>query len=107
MHADPLQFAYKQHRGADDAILTLLHSAYIHLEKPKSLIRVVFVDFSSTFNTVQPQLMGRKLLQMALNPHLILWILSILTDRHQMVSVNGHLSSSRTVSTGVPEGSVV
>ena len=41
MHADPLQFAYKQHRGVDDAILTLLHSAYTHLEKPKSLIRMV------------------------------------------------------------------
>ena len=59
MHADPLQFAYKQHRGVDDAILTLLHSAYTHLEK-KSLIRMVFVDFSSAFNTVQPHLMGQS-----------------------------------------------
>ena len=102
MHADPLQFAYKQHRGVDDAVLTLLHGAYTHLEKPKSFIRLVFVDFSSAFNTVQPHLMGRKLLWMDVNPHLILWILSFLINR-----VNGHLSSSRSVSTGAPQGSVI
>ena len=107
LHVDPLQFAYKRHRGVDDAILTLLHGTYSHLEKPKSFIRLVFVDFSSAFNTVQPHLMGKKLLQMDVNPHLILWILSFLTNRHQRVRVNGHLSSSKTVSTGSPQGSVI
>ncbi len=51
--------------------------------------------FSSTFNTVQPHLMGQKLLQMDVKPQLILWILSFLTDKHQKVQVNGHLSSSQ------------
>jgi len=80
LHIDPLQFAYKQHRGVDDAILTLLHGTYSHLEKPRSFIRLFFVDFSSAFNTVQPHLMGQKVLLMDVNPHLILWILSFLTD---------------------------
>ena len=58
-YADPLQFALR-HRGVDDAALTLLHGAYTHLEKPKSFLRLVFIDFSSAFNTVQPHLMGQK-----------------------------------------------
>ncbi len=32
VHTDPLQFADKQ-RGVDDAVLTLLHGAFTHLEK--------------------------------------------------------------------------
>lgn len=98
IHADPLQFAYKHHRGVDVAVLTLLHGAYTHLDKPKSLIRLLFVDFSTAFNTVQPHLMGCKLLKMDVNPHLILLTLSFLTDRKQRVGVKGHLSSSRLFS---------
>lgn len=104
---DPLQFAYRRHRGVDDAVLTLLHGTITHLEKPKSLVRLVFVDFSSAFNTLQPHLMGRKLLQMDIDPHLILWVLSFLTNRPQRVRVNGHLSAPRTISTGSPQGSVI
>ena len=106
-YVDLLQFAYKRHRGVDDATLTLLHRAYTHLEKPKSFLRLVFIDFSSAFNTVQPHLIGQHLIQMEVNPHLILWVLSFLTGRHQRVRVNGHLSSSRRISTGAPQGSVI
>lgn len=51
--------------------------------------------------------MGQQLIKMAVNPHLILWVLSFVTDRHQRVRVNGHLSSSRKVFTGAPQGSVI
>ena len=53
-HLDPMQFAYKRNRGTDDAILSLLHKTYSHLEKPHSFVRILFVDFSSAFNTIQP-----------------------------------------------------
>ena len=104
---DPLQFAYKQQRGTDDAVITLLHHTYAQLEKPKSFVRMVFVDFSSAFNMVQPHLIGQKLLLMNVNPHLILLILSFLTDRHQTVRFNGSYSSNRSVSTGAPQGTVI
>lgn len=107
MHVDPLQFGYKQLRSVDDAVLTLHHGAFTHLETLKSLTRLVFVDFSSAFHTVLPHLMGRKLLQMDVNPHLVLWVLSFLIGRHQWVRVNGHLSSHLTISTGAPQGSVI
>lgn len=95
MHAVPFSSHTKQHRGVDDAVLTLLQGTYTPLEKPGSFIKLVFVDFSSGFSTVQPHLMGLKQLRMDVNPHLILWVLSFLTDRHQRVRLNGHLSSSQ------------
>ena len=59
---DPFQFAYKSHRGVDDAVLTLLHKAFLHLDKPGSFIRVLFVNFSSAFSTIQPHLLAEELL---------------------------------------------
>ena len=39
---DPLHFAYKPSRSIDDAILTLLHNAFIRLDKPGSFVRILF-----------------------------------------------------------------
>jgi len=44
LHVDPFQFAYNWHRGMDDATLTLIHGTYSHLEKPRSFIRLVYLD---------------------------------------------------------------
>ena len=82
---DPYHFAYKQSRSTDDATLTLLSNAYTHLEKPGSFTLILFVDFSSAFNTIQPHLMALKLLKLSVHPKLILWIVDFLTNRSQTV----------------------
>ncbi|KAI4898966.1 hypothetical protein NFI96_016196 [Prochilodus magdalenae] len=58
---DPLQFAYQPRLGVEDAIIYLLNRVYAHLDKPASTVRVMFFDFSSAFNTIQPALLGDKL----------------------------------------------
>lgn len=46
-HMNPLQFAYLRNRGVEDADLTICHSVYTHLEKPKSLF--TFSHLSTPF----------------------------------------------------------
>jgi hypothetical protein len=104
---DPHQFAYKHNRSTDDATLTLLNNTYTHLEKPGSYVRILFIDFSSAFNTIQPHLMALKLLALDVCPRLILWILSFLVNRSQSVRFHRALSSSRSTSTGSPQGTVL
>ncbi|KAI3352314.1 hypothetical protein L3Q82_005281 [Scortum barcoo] len=58
---DPLQFAYQPDIGVDDAVIYLLHTSLTHLEKAGSTVRIMFFDFSSAFNTIQPRLLGDKL----------------------------------------------
>ena len=106
-HTDPYQFAYRQNRSTDDATISLLHNAYSHLEKPGSYVRILFVDFSSAFNTIQPHLMALKLLALNVKPKLILWICSFLLNRSQTVRFQNMLSSSRSTSTGAPQGTVL
>jgi gmma-aminobutyric acid receptor subunit gamma len=104
---DPYQFAYKPGRSTDDATLTLLHNAYTHLDNTNSFVRILFVDFSSAFNTIQPHLMALKLIRLNVEPKLVLWILSFLTNRKQAVRFQTALSSERYTSTGSPQGTVL
>ena len=83
---DPFQFAYHKNRF-DDAILHVLNNVYSHLEKTGASIRIMFFDFSSAFNTIQPHLLADKLCKMNVSPSLIIWILDYLTNRPQFVQL--------------------
>lgn len=49
---DPLQFAYRAKGVVEDASLFLLDTVARHLNSPNSYVRILFMDFSSAFNTV-------------------------------------------------------
>ena len=51
------QFAYRRNRSTEDAILTLVHHAQKHLDVPKTSTRILFLDFSSAFNTILPHIL--------------------------------------------------
>ncbi|KAK1806797.1 hypothetical protein P4O66_005278 [Electrophorus voltai] len=78
---DPLQFAYCSNRSTDDAISTTLHLALTHLDKKGTYVRMLFIDFSSAFNTIVPQHLIGKLSLLGLNTSLCNWILDFLTGR--------------------------
>ena len=106
-HQDPNQFAYKKGSSTDDAIILLIQNILSHLEKQKTYARVLFIDFSSAFNTIQPHLMLEKLMSMSVNPTLLKFIMSFLTNRKQKVRVGQTLSSEKTTNTGAPQGCVL
>ena len=102
----PFQYAYRQGRGTDDAVNTVVHLILKHLDKPKTYARLLFIDFSSAFNLIQRHTMLTKLKQMNVNPYIIKWYHSFLTDRVQLVKVNETLSLTVVTNTGAPQGCV-
>ena len=68
---------------------------------------MLFIDYSSAFNTVLPTKLAEKLLILGLTPSLCSWVLDFLTDRPQTVRVGTRTSGTRTVSTGTPQGYVL
>uniref|UniRef100_A0A9J7Z4K7 Reverse transcriptase domain-containing protein n=1 Tax=Cyprinus carpio carpio TaxID=630221 RepID=A0A9J7Z4K7_CYPCA len=105
---DPFQFAYQSNRSTDDAIATALHSALsTHIDKKDSYVRMLFIDFSSAFNTIIPQQLIYKLVQLGLNTSLCNWLLDFLTGRPLAVRVGSNTSSTITLNTGVPQGFVL
>ena len=55
-------FAYRKNRSVEDATLTMLNKIHQHLDKQGSYVRALFVDFSSAFNTILPQVIIQKLI---------------------------------------------
>ncbi len=104
---DPFQFAYRSNRSTDDAIATALHPALTNLDKKDSYVRMLFIDFSSAFNTIIPQQLIHKLVQLGLNTSLCSWLLDFLTGRPQAVRVGSNTSSTITLNTGAPQGCVL
>ena len=84
---DPIQFANRGNRNVEDAILVFLQNVYKHLDTPKNYCRILFVDFSSAFNTIQPHLWIYKLHKLDLNLHVTAWIVNFLTARPQYVKL--------------------
>ncbi len=102
---DPLQFAYRLNREVQDATVTVLNLILNHIEGNRNHARLLFVDFSSAFNTIQLHLLAEKLVhQFKLEATIVGWILDFLTNRSQRVRVNDHLSDLTLTSTGSPQG---
>ena len=74
---DPHQFAYRANRSVDDAVALALHHILQHLETG-TYARVLFVDFSSAFNTIIPRKLFDKLIHMSVESFLCMWILDFL-----------------------------
>merc|ERR1711895_312881 len=104
---DPQQFAYRANRSTEDAIATALHSTLSHLEKKESYARLLFVDYSSAFNTIIPDRLVSKLTDLGLSSSLCRWIMDFLSDRPQRVKMGCHTSSSLNLSIGSPQGCVL
>ncbi|KAK3548255.1 hypothetical protein QTP70_005826 [Hemibagrus guttatus] len=104
---DPLQFAYRANRSVDDAVNMALHFILQHLDSPGSYARILFVDFSSAFNTIIPALLRDKLFQLNVPDSMCSWITDFLTDRRQFVRLGTHVSDLQHISTGSPQGCVL
>ena len=75
---------FRAKRRVQDATLTLFNLIASHLET-SGTVRVLVMDFSSAFDTIQTCVLIKKLLNLEVNPDLILWIMQCLCDRRQCI----------------------
>ncbi len=105
---DPLQFAYRPNRSTDDAISHILHSSLTHIDSSNgNFVRLLFINYSSAFNTIVPIKLASKLTDLGLNSSLCDWIQDFLTGRPQVVKVGQFTSNSITLNVGAPQGCVL
>ena len=104
---DQFQFAYRNNRSVDDAVAIGLFHVLKHLDSPNTYARILFVDFSSAFNTIIPSKLFDKIQNLGVPQSMCLWILDFLLNRPQVVKIGDNLSSSVTLSTGTPQGCVL
>jgi hypothetical protein len=56
------------------------HTALSHPDKRNTYVRMLFIDYSSAFNTIVPSKLITKLRSLGLNPSLCNWVLDFLTS---------------------------
>ena len=92
----PLQFAYRENRSVDDAVSLALFFILRHLDCPNGYARILFLDFSSAFNTIVPQKLFEKLQYLSVPLSLCHWILDFLVvSQAQQPPVVNHRSEHR------------
>ena len=65
----------------------------------------IFIDLRKAFDTVNHEILLRKLENYGLHGKAQIWFRSYLTDRKQYVSLNGVSSELKQTTCGVPQGS--
>ena len=68
---------------------------------------MLFIDYSSAFNTIVPTKLITKLRTLGLNTSLCNWILDFLMGCPQVVRVNNNISATLILNTGPPQGCVL
>ena len=84
---DNYQYAYKRGCSTKDACIGLDYFLRSHLDKPSTYARILFVDFTSAFNTIVPKILLDKLESLDVPFFLRSVIKSFLVDRQQFVRI--------------------
>ena len=104
-------FAKSQHgflagKSCVTQLLEFLEDVTSALDKGED-VDVIYLDLSKAFDRVPHERLLRKLWGYGIRGNIHSWIKDFLSNRKQQVNVNGKLSKSIPVSSGVPQGSVL
>ena len=66
-----------------------------------------FIDLKKAFDTINHEILLRKLPHFGLNNNVRNWVANYLSNRVQKCSVNGLTSEERAITCGVPQGSIL
>ena len=102
----PCQFGFRKNLSTADALLSFTEFQYDVLDAEEFSVNVL-VDFTKAFDTVNHQILLNKLDRYGVRGLPLALLKSYLSNRTQLVKVGHHCSSVRTLSVGVPQGSVL
>ena len=100
------QWGFREGRSTCSALMDISHTWFKSLDRGEELV-VVFFDYCKAFDSVPHSSLLNCLLQLGFSQHIVSWLSSYLNSRKQQVNVNGSVSSSVDVISGVPQGSVL
>ena len=100
------QFGFRNNHSTFMALITMLENVSNALENGNCALGI-FLDFQKAFDTVDHKIMLDKLYRYGIRGVAHQWFSSYLSNRKQCVSYNGQSSLLKTVSCGVPQGSIL
>ena len=101
-----LQFGFRAGYSTTHALIHMTEAIRSALDSG-SVTCGIFVDFQKAFDTVNHDILLKKLEHYGFRGVINNWFRSYLTDREQKVVINGFESESKILLHGVPQGSVL
>ena len=100
------QYGFQENKSTSLAILELQSQLINNIEKGLFSC-CIFLDFSKAFDTVNHNILLKKLEHYGIRGIALSWFKAYLDKRKQVVIANGETSSEQEVKCGVPQGSVL
>ena len=100
------QHAYRKLHSTTTSLFEMIETAQKHFDQGY-LVGVASMDLSKAFDSLNHNLILKKLTDMGLNETAVMWIQSYLRDRIQTVKFDCYESDESTVESGVPQGSIL
>ena len=101
-----LQFGFRKDHSTSLALMLLVDKILKALHEGEYVLGV-FIDFSKAFDTVDHEILLRKLWHYGIRDNTYNWVKSYLSKRTQYVSYNSTESSRQSITCGVPQGSIL
>ena len=100
------QFGFRQKHSTTHALLSFIDKVAHAIDDFSHTIGV-FLDFSKAFDTIDHDILLYKLSHYGIRGQALAWFRDYLADRKQYVSINDHDSPLKSISCGVPQGSLL
>lgn len=100
------QFGFRPKCSTFHALNAFSNDILASIDKKLSVLSI-FVDFSKAFDTVNHNILLDKMHFYGIRGTILSWFRDYLSDRQQQVRFQGEMSSFKTVTLGVPQGSVL
>ena len=97
------QNGFRQRFSCETKLITTIH-VWAESINVRSQTDAILLDFSKAFESVAHQRLLLKLDYYGIRGNMLLWIEAFLSNRSQLVSINGTQSSPKPVLSGVPQG---
>ena len=102
----PKQFGFVNGKSTETQLLNFLDICADVVARG-GIVDSIYFDFSKAFGTVPHKGLRVKMKAYGIEGKLLAWVEAFLTGREQMVRVNGELSISKAVISGISQGSVL
>ena len=100
------QYGFRKNHSTTYLMYDLIDKIY-HSKSQSYKPGIIFLDIKKAFDTVNHDILIKKLAYYGIGGIVLIWFKNFLTDRYQCTRINGKMSTFLAVLSGVPQGSIL